>query len=338
MENPSPQMNDDAEPVTYLAGLLKSEYTRGTAPFLVPPSLRNEEDILGTVDLLKRYPALASLPDHDIRKLVEVATFLRLEAGTILFNQGDFPDAYYILLAGRIALTKSNSVDTIPLLPGMGFGELGLLRNVPRAGTCTASEPTHLLRLRKDHYLDLYEPQHKLDLEDRFTFIEQVPLLMYLSREQKERMAEFLLRQRFPRNSVIVREGAEASNMYFVKEGEVAVVRTLIIGGEPRFLELSRLAAGDYFGEWELVEGCTRRASIIALAPTECLVLSRIDFPSLITGRALELMRRHVAMFPSDNEVLMAYRDQKRWNDYKRSLTQEIVQRKVERRHCLPAT
>ncbi len=75
----------------------------------------------------------------------------------------------------------------------------------------------------------------------------------------------------------VVRQGEQGKNMYLIAEGGVEVHMERD-GSRKR---MARLKEGDFFGEAALLTGEPRNASVVAVEPTHCLVLSRADLHHL---------------------------------------------------------
>ena len=70
-----------------------------------------------------------------------------LEAGEVLFRQGDPSDLVYVVRSGQIEIlreTGSGEEHVVMIGPGDYFGELGPMLNLPRSATARATEPTVL--------------------------------------------------------------------------------------------------------------------------------------------------------------------------------------------------
>ena len=107
-----------------------------------------------------------------------------------------------------------------------------------------------------------------------------------LFRDLPEKELQQLERRSVPRQyaagQTILREGEQGLALFLILKGEVRVVQQK--AGADR--ELARIGPGGWFGEMALFrDEAQRNASVIALEPTECLVLMRSYF--------LEVVREH---------------------------------------------
>jgi CRP-like cAMP-binding protein len=87
--------------------------------------------------------------------------------GDVLFNEGDPPEALYLVLRGRIAIALANPVDkresVVALMEENDlFGEMGLLDDGPRSAMARALEPTTVLSVPYEPVLELFERHPKL--------------------------------------------------------------------------------------------------------------------------------------------------------------------------------
>jgi CRP-like cAMP-binding protein len=73
-------------------------------------------------------------------------------AGHIVFNQGDVGDHYFVIESGEADVIGDGQV-VATLGPGVGFGEIALLRRVRRTATVRATSALRLKALRSDHFL-----------------------------------------------------------------------------------------------------------------------------------------------------------------------------------------
>ena len=104
------------------------------------------------LDLLRSLPLFRPLPPATAEQLASSLVPVRVAAGEDVFRQGESGDRFYIVDRGEVLV----SVDAQPvnrLGRGGYFGEIALLRDVPRTATVTAETDTSLLALERDEFI-----------------------------------------------------------------------------------------------------------------------------------------------------------------------------------------
>jgi CRP/FNR family transcriptional regulator, cyclic AMP receptor protein len=105
-------------------------------------------------DALSEAPLFEALSEEDSRALRSKVLVVRLDRGERLFSEGDKGDRLYIILSGKIKLTKAAPDGRENLLsvhgPGEMFGELSLFDPVPRTSSATAITTAELAGLAHD--------------------------------------------------------------------------------------------------------------------------------------------------------------------------------------------
>jgi CRP/FNR family transcriptional regulator, cyclic AMP receptor protein len=93
-------------------------------------------------DMLRRAPLFDALSEEDYSALRAGVSTVQLNRGERLFSEGDTGDKLYIILSGKIKLTKAAPDGRENLLsvhgPGEMFGELSLFDPIPRTSSATA--------------------------------------------------------------------------------------------------------------------------------------------------------------------------------------------------------
>lgn len=90
--------------------------------------------------------------------------------------------------------------------------------------------------------------------------------------------------RRFRRDEVVFHHGDPGDALHVIARGRVKVVLPAPDAGEPAIL--ATLGRGDFFGELAILDGEPHSASVIALEPTETLMLGRPDFERLFETQA----------------------------------------------------
>jgi len=99
--------------------------------------------------LIKESSLFKSMPFGE--ENIEWLEKLQFDDGSVVFQEGDVADRFYLILSGMAKITKKEdgSEKLIALLcRGQYFGEVALIRNEPRAFTVTAEGPLRVASLR----------------------------------------------------------------------------------------------------------------------------------------------------------------------------------------------
>ena len=102
--------------------------------------------------LLAGIPMFAPLAPASLEFLARRLAAESVASGTAIVREGDPSDRFYVIVRGRVEVTQGvRHLRTEG--PGEFFGEIGLLRSVPRTATVTATEDTELVSLTREDFL-----------------------------------------------------------------------------------------------------------------------------------------------------------------------------------------
>jgi MFS family permease len=102
--------------------------------------------------LLSRIPIFAPLPGTALEHLATRLVPLRLEPGAVVVREGEAGDRFYLIAEGELDVS-TDSTPISALGAGNYFGEIALLRDLPRTATVTARTPVVLYALDRDDFL-----------------------------------------------------------------------------------------------------------------------------------------------------------------------------------------
>ncbi len=103
---------------------------------------------------LARVPLFTGLSPRALEQLMAITAEVRFPVGKLLFRTGDPGDRLYVIVEGRVRISRD--------VPGMGeealavlgvgdaFGELAIIDDAPRSADAHVHESCRLLEIRKD--------------------------------------------------------------------------------------------------------------------------------------------------------------------------------------------
>jgi MFS family permease len=106
----------------------------------------------GELRILTAVPIFAPLPGGTLEHLAGRLVPLRLEAGTMIVREGDAGDRFYIVAEGEVDVSQEGAFVS-RLSEGGYFGEIALIRDIPRTATVSARTPVVLYALDREDFL-----------------------------------------------------------------------------------------------------------------------------------------------------------------------------------------
>jgi len=109
--------------------------------------------------ILDGVPLFAGLPDRDLERIGRGARTQRVDAGHVVIERGDPPDAVFAVATGRLKVVAPRSDGrnaTLHILgPGDVFGEIAMLQRQGRTARVTALEESVLVIVDRRAFSDL---------------------------------------------------------------------------------------------------------------------------------------------------------------------------------------
>ena len=102
------------------------------------------------LDELRQVPLLADLSEEDLERLYEMAETVSVPAGQFVLREGEAGDSLYIVLEGKLEVTKRRGGQEVVLSsyePGQFFGEMALLEQAPRSASVRTLRESRLLAI-----------------------------------------------------------------------------------------------------------------------------------------------------------------------------------------------
>ncbi len=239
-------------------------------------SLRRRE----TVAVLRSLPFMADVPEA---RLVETASLLhsvRVLPGDTVVRQGQVGEHFYLVKSGALDVVKDGEA-VASLGPGAYFGEVALLRRVPRTATVVAQTSCELLAMRganframMAHELETFvRLQARVELRDELA---QLPWLSGLGPTELDLLLTKLDAHWFEPGETLMRQGELGDRFYAIRSGQVAV--------EANGHRVTLLGPGEYCGEIALLMDMPRTATVRVGGDerVEAWSLARADFTDVL--------------------------------------------------------
>jgi MFS family permease len=110
--------------------------------------------------LLRGIPMLAPLSGPVLERLAAGIVRSSHPAGATVIREGDLGDRFHVVASGTLVVSVAGR-ETRRLGPGDGFGEIALVRDVPRTATVTAVDEVSLLDIGREPFVEALGGQHR---------------------------------------------------------------------------------------------------------------------------------------------------------------------------------
>ena len=243
---------------------------------------------LVTNDLFK------SLDEQTLKGLEEDLKLVHLSEGEILFQQGDPGDCMYVHIQGHLGVRMQDPQGREMVIgeetePGVSVGEMSLVTGQARSVTVYTISEVELVRLSKEGFDRLVEkhPQILSELANitapRWQRIQLAVALTDLLGEIDtaallDLQAE-LEWQQLAQGEFLFHQGAQGDATYIVVNGRLRVSATRPDGTQ---YVIDESSPGDIVGEFFLITGEKRAASVFAIRETTVVKLTPELFTSLL--------------------------------------------------------
>ena len=104
--------------------------------------------------LLEAIPMFAVLPQSELEQLSRDLTRLSVPAGSDIMVEGEPGDRFYVVDSGSVSIISQGRAVTTTGAGGY-FGEIALLRDVPRTATVRADVDVTLYALEREAFLEV---------------------------------------------------------------------------------------------------------------------------------------------------------------------------------------
>ncbi|MDD9946871.1 MAG: cyclic nucleotide-binding domain-containing protein [Myxococcales bacterium] len=149
-------------------------------------------EALATIHLFK------GLSSDSLDKIAAISGEVAHKRGALVFREGDLGDQLYLILEGKIRISRQlpgMGEEALAVLgPGEAFGEMSLIDDVPRSADAHVHESCRLLTITREAFEDLLFLHKELAYEILWNFIK---ILSGRLRETNDKMAFMSVTGRF---------------------------------------------------------------------------------------------------------------------------------------------
>ena len=171
---------DEADPTAATQGLIELANHKGGKDNITAVLVRlGEGDAKDSVrarrlalkrDVLLKMPLFQRLNERELLRVMQVVEVIGYKPGEQVVKEGERGDELFILLSGRCQIARGETV-LMEVGPGDHFGEMALIRAMPRSATVTAVEPAELIALRRADFFEILRKEHELAVKLLWQFL-----------------------------------------------------------------------------------------------------------------------------------------------------------------------
>jgi putative peptide zinc metalloprotease protein len=230
--------------------------------------------------LLRQVLCLSGLSAEELAQVAARMSRQIFWRGRIVVQEGTEPDRFYVIERGLAEAW----VDDEPrlrrrLTRGDYFGETSLLERVPHPGSVRAVSPLSVFTVARGDFDRTLAAHVCARVDDRVWTLQALRRFSifagWTSREL-DALASRVLRERFPPEAEVCKEGGPAEALFFLSSGQAEAV----VGGRRRRM----LGHGSYFGEVALLQHVPQPETVRALTALDVFKLPPSDFESLVAA------------------------------------------------------
>lgn len=214
--------------------------------------------------------------------LIDHGTVHSAAIGDVLCKQGENDRQVFIVVMGEVEVSEGDlgkQVVLAHLRRGEVFGEISALFDSARISNVLVTKPSVLLIIPGDFFEKVITGRSELytAILERYknrlseTALRSVDLFRLMGKSALEPLIEAASIASVPEGGIIVKEGEVGDYFYIIVRGTARVSHNL---GDST-INIALMNSGDYFGEWSLITGAPRAATVSAMTSISMLRIER---------------------------------------------------------------
>jgi serine/threonine protein phosphatase PrpC len=121
-------------------------------------------------DALVNMPLFARLNERELLRVMQAVEPREYTDGQVVMREGDKGDELFIVLGGTVKVSRGEQVLT-RLGAGEHFGEMALIRSVPRSATITAEGGAELIAIKRADFFEILRKEHEIAVKMLWQFL-----------------------------------------------------------------------------------------------------------------------------------------------------------------------
>jgi CRP-like cAMP-binding protein len=250
------------------------------------------------ISILKTFSPLDGMKAENLHALARKTQGLEIDAGRVLFKQGDTDKRTYYLVAGQVELRADDKTIGI-VRSGSPEARAALAPGLPRKFTARALTDIEYIVIDSD-LLDVlltwdqtgqYEVAELrgdgMDVSgDWMTTLLQTKAFHRIPPANIQAIFMRMQRINYRARDIVIKQGTEGDYFYVVVAGKCLVTRETPLNKEG--IKLAELGPGDSFGEEALIAEAKRNATVTMATDGTLMRLGKADFQTLLNEPLLQ--------------------------------------------------
>jgi len=121
-------------------------------------------------EVLARMPLFARLGDREILRVMQAFEVREYDDAQVVIREGDKGDELFIVLSGTVEILRGGETLT-RLGAGEHFGEMALIRAVPRSATVKSEGSAELIAIRRTDFFEILRTEHEIAVKMLWQFL-----------------------------------------------------------------------------------------------------------------------------------------------------------------------
>ena len=121
-------------------------------------------------EVLGRMPLFARLSDRELLRVMQAVEVRSYDDQAVVIREGDKGDELFIVLSGKVSVSRGGETLT-RLGAGEHFGEMALIRAVPRSASVSSDGGAELIVIRRTDFFELLRSEHEIAVKMLWQFL-----------------------------------------------------------------------------------------------------------------------------------------------------------------------